>query len=253
MPFVVLNRHMRFDIITIFPKIFDSYFNESLFKRAQKNKILKIFAHNLRDFTLDKHRKVDDSPYGGGPGMVLKFEPISKAVSSIKCPASGEARHGRQVSGNPDAKWSGFRPKRWGEKKTRVILFSTRGKKFNEKVAQRLAKYDQLIFICGRYEGVDERVAKYIVDEEISIGDYIVSGGELPAMVVIDAVSRKLKGFLGKHESLEEVKGSYPVYTRPEAWTIKGKRLRVPGVLLNGNHKEINAWRRRAGGKRLLS
>ena len=129
-------------------------------------------------------------------------------------------------------------------------MFSTRGKKFDEKTAQRLAKYDQLIFICGRYEGVDERVAKYIADEEISIGDFTLSGGELPAMVVIEAVARKLKGFLGKHESLEEVKGSYPVYTRPESLTIKGKHLRVPEVLLNGNHKEIDTWRRRSGGKR---
>ena len=215
---------MRFDIITIFPKIFDSYFNESLFKRARKNKILEIYAHDLRDFTLDKHRKVDDSPFGGGPGMVLKFEPIMKAVSSIKY----------HVSRKKDKK-----------KKTRVILFSTRGKKFDEKNAQRLAKYDQLIFICGRYEGVDERVAKYIADEEISIGDYIVSGGELPAIVVIDAISRKLKGFLGKHTSLEEIKGSYPVYTRPATVKFGKQNLKVPNVLQRGHHQEIGKWRSR--------
>lgn len=212
---------MRFDIITIFPKIFDSYFNESLFKRAQKNKILQICAHDLRDFTLDKHRKVDDSPYGGGPGMVLKFEPIAKAVITIKKKLVGK------------------------KKKARIILFSTRGKKFDEAVAQRLSKYDQLIFICGRYEGVDERVAKYIADEEISIGDYVVSGGELPAMVVIDAVSRKLKGFLGKHGSLEEIKGSYPVYTRPEIVKLGKKKLKVPKILLRGHHQAIENWRNR--------
>ena len=222
---------MRFDIITIFPRIFDSYFNESLFKRAKKNKLLEVKTHDLRDFASDKHRKVDDSPYGGGPGMVLKIEPIAKAVSSIL------RNYKLQIIKKI-------------KKKTRVILFSTRGKKFDEKTAQRLAKYDQLIFICGRYEGVDERVAKYIADEEISIGDFTLSGGELPAMVVIEAVARKLKGFLGKHESLEEVKGSYPVYTRPESLTIKGKHLRVPEVLLNGNHKEIDTWRRRSVGKR---
>lgn len=215
---------MRFDIITIFPKIFDSYFNESLFKRARKNKILEIYAHSLRDFTLDKHRRVDDSPYGGGPGMVLKFEPIAKAVLSIKY----------QVS-----------RKKGKKKKVRVILFSTRGKKFNETSAQRLSKYDQLIFICGRYEGVDERVAKYLADEELSIGDYVVSGGELPAMVVIDAVSRKLKGFLGKQGSLEEIKGSYPVYTRPAVIKLGKKNLKVPKVLLGGHHQEIVKWRSR--------
>lgn len=210
---------MRFDIITIFPKILDSYFNESLFKRAKKNKLFEIHPHDLRSFTSDKHRKVDDSPYGGGPGMVMKFEPIQKAVHAIKRRATRK-------------------------EKSRVILFSTRGKKFDEKAAQRLSKYEQLIFICGRYEGVDERVAKYVADEEISIGDYVLSGGELPAMVVIEAVARKLKGFLGKHDSLEEIKGSYPVYTRPEVIKFGKKKLRVPKVLVGGNHKEIEEWRK---------
>ncbi|MDD5430663.1 MAG: tRNA (guanosine(37)-N1)-methyltransferase TrmD [Candidatus Pacebacteria bacterium] len=209
---------MKFDIITIFPKILDSYFQESILKRAQKNGLIEIKTHNLRDFTADKHHKVDDSPYGGGPGMVMKVEPIVKAIESVK----------RQAS---------------GIKKSRVILFSLRGKKFDQKEAHRLSKYKQLIFICGRYEGIDERVAEYVADEEISVGDYILSGGELPAAVVIEAVSRLIPGVLGKHESLEELKGSYAVYTRPEAVKVKNKTRKVPKELLSGNHKEIERWR----------
>jgi tRNA (guanine37-N1)-methyltransferase len=215
---------MRFDIITIFPHILDSYFNESLIKKAWKKGIIKIEVHNLRDFANDKHRKVDDSPYGGGPGMVLKFEPIYKAVQSLRSKVKGQ------------------------RSKVRVILFSLRGKKFDQKEAHRFSKYDQLIFICGRYEGVDERVAKYVADEELSIGDYILSGGELPAAVVIEAVARLIPGVLSKKESLEEIKGSYPVYTKPEAirLKVKGQRsrvIKVPKALLSGNHKKIVEWR----------
>ena len=130
-------------------------------------------------------------------------------------------------------------------KRKRVILFSTRGKKFDAKMAKRLSKYDRLIMICGRYEGVDERVAKYIADEEISVGDFVLSGGELPAAIVTEAVSRFIPGVLGKYESLEEVKGSYPVYTRPEVFKMGKKKLAVPKVLLGGDHKKIDAWRRR--------
>lgn len=214
---------MRFDIITIFPKILDSYFNESLLKKAQDKGLLKIKAHNLRDFTNDKHRKVDDSPYGGGPGMVVKAEPVYRAVQASKLKVKSSKL----------------------KVKTRVILFSLRGKKFNQKEAHRLAKYDQLIFICGRYEGVDERVAKHIADEELSIGDYILSGGELPAAVVIETVSRLIPGVLGKSESLEEIKGSYPVYTKPESVKLGGKNRKVPKVLLSGDHKKIDEWRRK--------
>lgn len=225
---------MRFDIITIFPKILDSYFQESLLKKAQQKGLIKIQTHNLRDFTADKHHKVDDTPYGGGPGMVLKIEPIYKAVQSLKSKIKSQ------------------------RSKVRVILFSLRGKKFDQKEAHRLAKYNQLIFICGRYEGVDERVAKYVVDEELSVGDFILSGGELSAAIVIEAVSRLVPGVLGKWESLEEQKGSYPVYTKPEVVQLlvsakggyahggKGQRskvMKVPPVLLSGNHKKIEEWR----------
>lgn len=215
---------MIFNIITIFPHIFDSYFNESLFKRAIEKKLLKINIINLRDYSYDKHKKVDDSPFGGGPGMVIKFEPVYKAVRTLNSKIKNQ------------------------KSKVRTILFSTRGKIFNQKIAKQLSKYDQLILICGRYEGVDERVADYIADEEISMGDYVLSGGEIPAMVLVEAVSRLKRGFLGKFESLEDIKGSYPTYTRPAEILIKkGKKkvvAKVPKVLLNGNHKEIDAWRR---------
>lgn len=209
---------MRFDIITIFLHIFDSYLKESLMKRAQKNGVIKVAVHDLRDFTADKHKKVDDRPFGGGPGMVLRVEPIYKAVQALKAKSQ--------------------------KLKARTVLFSTRGKKLDSKVAKRLASYDQLILICGRYEGVDERVAEYVADEEISIGDYVLSGGELPALVLMESVSRFLPGFLGKLESLEEVKGSYPVFTRPEIFRVGRKKLTVPKVLLSGDHKKIKAWRK---------
>lgn len=214
---------MKFDIITIFPKIFDSYFNESILKRAQEKRLIKITAHNLRDFTTDKHHKVDDKPYGGGPGMVIKVEPIYKAVQKLKVESE--------------------------KQKARIILFSTRGKKLDSKIAKRLSKYDQLILICGRYEGVDERVAKYIADEEISIGDYVLSGGELPAMVLVEAVSRYIPGVLGKYESLEDIKGSYASYTRPEVFLVKSEKRkaksvwRVPKILLSGHHRNIKTFR----------
>ncbi len=206
----------RFHLLTIFPSIFDSYLKESLLKRAQKRGLVAVVPHNLRDFTRDKHKKVDDRPFGGGPGMVMKVEPIANAVASI-------ARRSRAAP-----------------RKRRVILFSLRGKKFNAAAAKRLARYDELILVCGRYEGVDERVARHIADEEISIGDYVLSGGELPALVLVESVARFIPGFLGKRASREDLKGSYPAYTRPEIF----KAWRVPRVLLSGDHRKIEAWRR---------
>ena len=214
----------RFDILTIFPHIFDSYLGESLFKRAIHKKIISITVHDLRAFAQGKHKKVDDRPFGGGPGMVLQLEPIYRAVTRLQTRSS---------------------------KKTRTILFSTRGAVFNAATAQRLAKYDRLILICGRYEGVDERVAQHIADEEISLGSYVLSGGELPALIVTEAVSRFLPGFLGKTESLEEKKGSYPVYSRPVDFLPslrrgkKSAKWSVPTELLSGNHAKIKAWRQR--------
>ena len=222
---------MRFDIITIFPKIFDSYLNESILKRAQKNKLIDIKIHNLQDFTEDKHRKVDDRPFGGGPGMVFKIEPIIRAIEKLA---------------------SKLKSLKADKFKTKIIIFTPNGKKFDNKMAADFSKkYDNLIFICGRYEGIDARVKKVIKNlglniQEISIGDYILTGGELPAMVLIDSISRQIHGVLGKQESLEEKRNGIglPIYTRPEIFEYKRKKYKVPKVLLSGNHKKIEEWRK---------
>lgn len=215
-----------FDLITIFPEAAQPYAQASILGRAQKSKKIKITAHQLRDFTNDKHKTVDDTPYGGGPGMVMKVEPIDKAVRKIK--------------------------KR--TKKTRVIMTAASGKTFTQKDAKRLAKYDQLIFICGRYEGIDHRVEKEIADESLSIGDYVLTGGELPALVMTDAIARHVPGVLGKKASLEEESHSeegvleYPQYTKPDVYEmrkgLRKKKLAVPKVLLSGDHAKIQKWRK---------
>src|SRR3989338_7861114 len=213
---------IKFDVITIFLQIFDSYVKESLISRAQKKKLIKINIHNLRKFTTDNHQTVDDRPFGGGLGMVLKVEPIYKAISNIKK----------------------------SSKKAKVVLFTPRGKKFNQKLGFELSKLDQIIFICGRYEGVDERVARNIADLELSVGDYDLMGGELPAMIAIETISRLIPGVLGKPQLLKEritKKGGfieYAQYTRPEIFLPKkGVKWQVPKVLLSGNHKEIENWK----------
>lgn len=213
---------ITFHVISAVPESIASYVDASIVGRARKKKLIAVKAISLRDFvpngpTKSGYRSIDDSPYGGGPGMVLKVEPIHRALAPLK--------------------------KKPG---TRVILFSTRGKQFTELDARRLTKYKNIVLICGRYEGVDERVAEHLADEEVSFGDFVLSGGEIPALAVIDAVSRKVPGVLGKHESLEEVKGSYPVYTKPEVFKPKGSKheWKVPPVLLSGDHKKIEAWRR---------
>ncbi len=217
---------IKFDIITIFPEIFNSYFSESLILRALKKKLIKVNIHNLRDWTFDKHKAVDDRPFGGGLGMVMKIEPIFKAVKDLQ--------------------------RKNKKQKTKVILFTPRGKKFTQKIAYQFSKLDQLIFICGRYEGVDERVAKHVADVELSIGDYDLMGGELPAMVVIETVARLIPGVLGKPKLLKEritkEKGfiEYPQYTRPEVFSPKKSvKWKTPKVLLSGNHKEIEKWRKK--------
>ncbi|OGN04070.1 MAG: tRNA (guanosine(37)-N1)-methyltransferase TrmD [Candidatus Yanofskybacteria bacterium RIFCSPHIGHO2_01_FULL_44_22] len=221
----------KFDVITIFPGIFESFLNESLLARAINKKLISIRAHNLRGWTNDAHKTVDDRPYGGGAGMVLKIEPIFRAVKSL---SSYKVR----------------------KVKTRVILLSAKGKQFTQKDARRLAKYNQLIFICGRYEGVDERVAQHITDEEISVGPYVLFGGEVPAMTIIEAVSRLIPGVVAKEESIKFESFSdknaatkeYPQYTRPEVFepTIDRKKTwKVPKILLSGDHKKITSWRKK--------
>jgi len=223
---------IKFDIITIFPEIFESYFKQGLIAKAQKKRLIKISIHDLRRWTKDKHKSVDDRPFGGGWGMVLKVEPIYKAVKQIK-------------SGPVDQSMG-------PEKKSRVVLFTPRGKKFNQRIANQLSRLDQVIMICGRYEGVDERVAKHIADLDLSIGDYDLMGGELPAMVLVETVSRLIPGVIGKRELLKErinKKGGfteYAQYTRPEVFSPKkGVNWKVPKVLVSGNHKEIGAWKKK--------
>ncbi len=212
---------MLFDIITLFPEAF-SYLNTSILKKAQEKGIIKVRFFNPRDFVLNKYRQVDDRPYGGGPGMVIKFEPVYKALQAAK--------------------------KTFKTKKRKIILTHPGGKLFDQKLAQKLSKEKQLIIICGHYEGIDARIEKF-VDLKISIGPYILTGGELPAMVIVDAVSRHLEGTLHHPLSLEEKRGifGFPVYTRPEIIKIGKKILKVPKVLLSGNHKLIEEWRRKRG------
>jgi len=225
---------IKFDVITIFPDIFKSYLNESLISRAQKKKFIKINLHDLRKWTKDRHRTVDDRPFGGGLGMVLKVEPIYKAVKAL-------------TKNNKATKAS-----------RKIILFTPRGKKFDQKLAYKLSKLSQIIFICGRYEGVDERVAKNIADMELSIGDYDLMGGELPTMVAIETISRLIPGVLGKQQLLKDrISKSggfleYAQYTRPEIFESdspadKGKKWRVPKVLLSGDHKKISDWKNAHG------
>jgi tRNA (guanine37-N1)-methyltransferase len=209
---------MKFTILTLFPNIFDSYLNESILKRAQEKKKISIEIIDIRKYTGDKHHTADDKPYGGGAGMVLMAEPILKAFTKIKKPKG----------------------------KRKVLLMSAAGKKFTSAMACSYAKkYQDIIFISGHYEGVDERVKKILKAEEISIGDYVLTGGELPAMVIVDAISRYVPGVLGRTESLEENRlgVGVPMYTRPEVLTYKGKRYFVPKELLSGNHVKIAEWR----------
>ena len=228
---------MVFDIITIFPDIFKGFIEEGLLGKAIRKGLLEVNIHDLRDWADDKHRTVDDKPFGGGLGMVMKVEPILKAV--------GELKRGDD---------------------SRVILFGPGGKKFSQSLAHRLSKVGHLIMICGRYEGVDERVSEYIADEEISIGDYVLMGGEVPAMVVTECVSRLIPEVIGKEEFLKEriemdsgVALEYPQFTRPARLNpsevvsgdlkLKGKGLegqewKVPDLLLSGDHKEIADWKK---------
>lgn len=214
---------MRIDILTLFPEMFQGSFSSSILKRAIDQKLVSINIHNIRDYTHDKHHTVDDYAYGGGAGMVLKPEPIFEAVEAVKSGASTERTADRLP----------------------IILLTPQGHLFSQQIADELSKYSWLILICGHYEGVDERVREHLVTDEISIGDYVLSGGELAAMVVVDAVVRLLPGVLGSEASLlddSHVTGllEYPQYTRPAIY----KGWAVPQVLLSGNHAQVAKWRR---------
>jgi len=266
---------LRFDAISIFPEVFDAYMSASILGRAQKSKLIAFAAHDLRKWTHDRHSTVDDKPFGGGPGMVMKPQPFLEALVSLGV---------RTRRGAPRA------PS--GKKKTRVIVTAANGKAFSHADAIRLSKYDRVVFLCGRYEGIDQRVIDRLADESMRIGEYVLTGGELPAMVMMDAIARQIPGVLGKEASLEEESwadaerrsaigdrlsaaqdpsgrkpkapsdalgagssrkpasspptpstttgsGEYPQYTRPEVWL----GMKVPEVLMSGNHQKIKEWR----------
>lgn len=227
---------LRFDIITVFPKIFDSYFNESIIKRACALKLTEIKTHDIRAFAENKHKKIDDRPYGGGAGMVLKIEPIVAAISSI-------------LNSKVQSQKS--------KAKTKIIILSPKGKQFTQKMAYDWSrKYSQLILISGRYEGIDERAKKILKAEEISIGPYVMTDGDVGAMAIVSAVARLIpsvinfdslqdESFFRKviKDEAETGELEYPHYTRPEVFEYKGKKYRVPKVLLSGDHKAIAAWR----------
>lgn len=210
---------MVIDVITIFPEVFDKFIESSIIGRAQEKGLVRINIHNLRDYTLDKHKKVDDKPFGGGPGMVLMVEPIARAMAFLK---------------------------KRSRKKSYNILLSPRGRRFSQQAAQELVRKQRLVLLCGHYEGFDERVKEVAEFNEVSVGDYVTSGGEAPALVVIDAIIRLVPGVLGNQESLKEESFAdgrtleYPQYTRPREY----KGLKVPEVLVSGNHKEIAKWRK---------
>lgn len=214
--------YMTFHIITLFPQALDSYLNESILKRAQEDKKIKVKFYNPRDFTKGtsySDKRVDDKPYGGGPGMVIEALPVIKAIAKAK----------------------------GSKKNVKIIWFTPSGKQFDTNYAKVVAnKFTDIIFICGRYEGIDARVKKAFKVEEISVGPFVLTGGELPAIILIDSISRQIKGVLGDHASLEENRIASPdVYTRPEMIEYKGKKYRVPKVLLSGNHKLIDEWRKK--------
>jgi len=206
---------MKIDILTLFPKMFEGPFNESIIKRAQDKSLIEIMIHDLRKWGLDDRRTVDDRPYGGGPGMIMRVDVVDSALKELKT------------------------------KNSKVILLDATGEKFTQQKTVELSKLEHLILIAGHYEGVDHRVHEHLVDEVISIGDYVLTGGEIPAMVIIDSIVRLIPGVVGKEASIVEESHSqpgyleYPQYTRPE----KYKKWNVPEVLLSGNHKKIKNWR----------
>ena len=210
---------MRFDVMTLFPELINNIVSTSILGRAIQNEIISVYSHDIREHTLDKHRKVDDTPYGGGMGMLMTVQPIVDCYNSFRTQLSGSSK---------------------------VIYLSPKGKKFDHSMAVELSKYDNLVFLCGHYEGIDARVEEMIVDEQISIGDFVLTGGELPAVMIIDAVSRLLPGVLSdsvcyEDESIAGGLLEYPQYTKPAVYD----NMKVPEVLLGGNHNDINKWRRR--------
>jgi tRNA (guanine37-N1)-methyltransferase len=220
---------VNFHVITLFPGAFDSYLGESILKRAIEDKKIRVAFHNPRDFAVDKWDRIDQKPYGGGPGMVIQALPVAKAIEKAlkACRAKKGAKKPR----------------------VKIVFFSPAGKQFDTAYAKGAAdKYDHIIFICGRYEGIDARVKKMFKMEDVSVGPFVLTGGELPAMIVMDSVARQVPGVLGNFDSREEERIASPdVYTRPEVVEYKKKKYRVPKVLLSGNHAKIDEWRQGRG------
>jgi len=213
---------MNFHIITLFPTAFDSYLNESIIARAIKDKKIKVNFYNPRDYSDDKWKRVDQKPFAGGPGMVIQALPTVKAIEKALS----------KIERNKKAK-------------VKIIFFSPGGKQFTTDYAKNTAKkYTDVVFVCGRYEGIDARVKKIFKMDDVSVGSFVLTGGELPAMIVLDCVARQVEGVLGNFSSLEESRvSSHDVYTRPEVFEFKAKKYRVPRVLLSGNHAEIEKWK----------
>jgi len=234
---------MTFHIITLFPSAFKSYLGESILKRAIEDKKIKVKFYNPRDYTKDKYARVDRKPYGGGPGMVMQALPVIKAIEKALASSTLQTPNSKQKK-KLKAKSYKLTPK--------ILWLSPRGKQFTNEYARKTAKkYRDLIIVCGRYEGIDARVRKVFKAEEISVGPFVLTGGELPAMIIVDVISRQIEGVLGKFESLEEKRvSSRDVYTRPEVFTHtppgrgkKTKTYRVPKILLTGHHRKIEDWK----------
>jgi tRNA (guanine37-N1)-methyltransferase len=249
---------MKLDILTLFPEMFEGPFGTSMLKKAQDDGLVGINIYNLRDWAKDKHKIVDDRPYGGGPGMVIRVDVIDRAIADLKSEiriSKSETNSKSQIPNYKQSQNSNYQNSKQNNTSTdhrsQVILLSAKGKRYDQKKAQELAKYKHLILVAGHYEGVDHRVHEHLADEVISIGDYILTGGEIPAMVLVDSVTRLIPGVLNP-DSLKEESHSlpatrnslptteYPQYTRPEEY----KGWKVPKVLLSGNHKEIDKWRK---------
>jgi tRNA (guanine37-N1)-methyltransferase len=238
---------MRFDILTIFPEMFAGPLTESIIKRARQAGLIDIGLHNIRDYARDKHRTTDDTPYGGGAGMVMKAEPLAAAIRAVSglptgmLPAADAALQTEHDHATEAPSSIVHRP---SSEKPLVLLMSPAGERFTQRAAEELVQHPRLVFVCGRYEGLDERVREALIDRELSIGDYVLTGGELAAMVVLDAVARLVPGVLDDQSTVEESHSDslleYPHYTRPAVW--EGRP--VPPVLLSGHHGQVAQWRR---------
>jgi len=233
---------MTFHIITLFPRAFDSYLGESILKHAIEDKRIRVKFYNPRDFTKDKHKRIDRAPYGGGPGMVIQAEPVIRAIEKAH---SNILQNVRMSRTRKEGSRAGSR--------TAFIWLTPNGKQFtNEYAAKTAAKFSDLIIICGRYEGIDARVKKIIKVMEVSVGPYVLTGGELGAMILVDTISRQVEGVLGNFNSREEARIASPdVYTRPEVFPYKGIKYRVPKILLTGHHKNIEEWRKKRNARNI--